>query len=126
MCLITLINKELTKTMADHSTCHLLLAGFSGLKDCYTPIEDYRKCWVWRVLAPYLVNIRRLSDEETRIRMLNWLEKCGSEKRIIYQFGQPAERESCSMSYYIGGHDDVEDRRGGSRGKYFLCPVFER
>ena len=30
-----------------------------------TPIDDYRKFAIWRILVPYLVNIRRLAGDET-------------------------------------------------------------
>ena len=29
-----------------------------------TPIEDYRKQCLWRILCPYLINIRKVTDEE--------------------------------------------------------------
>ena len=29
-----------------------------------TPLDDYRKFVVWRILAPYLINIRKYSVEE--------------------------------------------------------------
>ena len=46
-------------------------------------IDDYRKYCCWRILAPYFVNVRKMSEDESRIRMLNWLEKCGCEKRML-------------------------------------------
>ena len=46
-------------------------------------IDDYRRYCCWHILAPYFVNVRKLSEDESRIRMLNWLEKCGSEKRML-------------------------------------------
>jgi Primase X len=30
----------------------------------HTPLDDYRKFAVWRILAPYLINIRKYSPEE--------------------------------------------------------------
>jgi hypothetical protein len=30
-----------------------------------TPISDYRKLAIWRILAPYLINVKKLSDKES-------------------------------------------------------------
>lgn len=32
-----------------------------------TPIEDFRKTCMWRILCPYLINIRKLTREEATI-----------------------------------------------------------
>jgi non-catalytic primase subunit PriX-like protein len=42
-----------------------------------TPLDDYRKFVVWRILAPYLVNIKKCSADETYTTIRNWLDKCG-------------------------------------------------
>ena len=49
-----------------------------------TPIEDYRKYCVWRVLAPYLVNVRRLSEEDSCTILLEWLHRCHEIKRLSF------------------------------------------
>ena len=41
-----------------------------------TPVDDYRKFAVWRILIPYLINIRRLSDDEANNTINNWLDTC--------------------------------------------------
>ena len=43
-----------------------------------TPIDDYRKFVVWRILSPYLINIRRLAGGETNETISGWLDKCNS------------------------------------------------
>ena len=45
-------------------------------KRLQTPIDDYRKFAVWRILIPYLINIRRLSDDEANEMICSWLDKC--------------------------------------------------
>lgn len=40
------------------------------------PLSDYRKFCLWRILCPYLLNIRKVSKEETIILLDNWLNKC--------------------------------------------------
>jgi hypothetical protein len=38
--------------------------------------SKYRKCCIWRILAPYLINVKRLSFEESFDRINQWLYKC--------------------------------------------------
>ncbi len=39
-------------------------------------LEDYRKYCLWRILGPYLVNVRKLSNEEASRILMEWLERC--------------------------------------------------
>ena len=48
------------------------------------PITDYRKFAIWRVLAPYLLNIRGLSQEQARNIIGNWLDECGRLQRLDF------------------------------------------
>ncbi|HXS60624.1 MAG TPA: DNA primase noncatalytic subunit PriX, partial [Candidatus Sulfopaludibacter sp.] len=41
-----------------------------------TPIEDCRKQCLWRILCPYLINIRKLTKEVAFNILNKWLEKC--------------------------------------------------
>jgi hypothetical protein len=41
-----------------------------------TPIEDHRKYAMWRIVAPYLISIRKLSHDEAFKIIENWLNKC--------------------------------------------------
>lgn len=47
-------------------------------------IADYRKYCIWRILAPYLVNIRGLSDDAAVCIIMTWLDKCNAEKRVSF------------------------------------------
>src|SRR6266487_3785485 len=40
-----------------------------------TPIEDHRKYPTWRIVAPYLINVRKLSYDETFNVIGDWLNK---------------------------------------------------
>jgi Primase X len=42
-----------------------------------TPITDYRKFVIWRILAPYLLNIKGLSRWEASNIIREWLDECG-------------------------------------------------
>jgi hypothetical protein len=43
-------------------------------------IADYRKYCIWRILASYLINIKKLHDDEATYTIREWLEKCNSCK----------------------------------------------
>ena len=49
-----------------------------------TPIDDYRKFVVWRILAPYLINIRKCSDDEAFNTIKDWLDRCSSLRRLEF------------------------------------------
>lgn len=49
-----------------------------------TPISDYRKLAVWRIFAPYLLNIRGLSNDEAHSVISDWLEQCGKLRRLDF------------------------------------------
>ena len=42
-----------------------------------TSIEDYRKFVMWRILAPYLINIKKLSYDQAFTVIKDWLKECG-------------------------------------------------
>ena len=46
------------------------------------PFEDYRKTIIDLILAPYLINIKKMSYEESYQRIREWLDKCNSLKRL--------------------------------------------
>ena len=47
-------------------------------------ISDNRKYCIWRILAPYLVNVKKLTDEQSSQIMSEWLKKCNLVKRISF------------------------------------------
>lgn len=47
-----------------------------------TPIPDFRKLIVDIVLASYLINIRKLSFEESYIIIRNWLDRCNELNKL--------------------------------------------
>jgi hypothetical protein len=49
-----------------------------------TPIEDYRKFVVWRILAPYLINITKCSDDEATNVIRNWLDRCRNLRQLDF------------------------------------------
>jgi Primase X len=49
-----------------------------------TPILDKRKYSIWRILAPYLINVRHLSIEESYEIIEKWLDKCNDLKPLDF------------------------------------------
>ena len=49
-----------------------------------TPLDDYRKFAIWRILAPYLINIKGSSNEDAFTMIKDWLNKCNSLRQIDF------------------------------------------
>ena len=47
-------------------------------------LPDYRKYCIWRILAPYLVNVKKLTDKEAGQIIREWLQKCNLVKRALF------------------------------------------
>src|SRR5215469_3537761 len=47
------------------------------IESLYTKsLDDYREFCVWRIFAPYFINIRRLSQSEASNLIKDWLNRC--------------------------------------------------
>jgi hypothetical protein len=66
-----------------------------------TPLHDFRKYCVWRILTPYLLNIKKLSAQESTDIIRQWLVQCNTlrsldfriiEQRIIDGLDSAAEK----------------------------------
>ena len=49
-----------------------------------TPLEDYRKTCLWRILCPYLINIGKLKKKKATIIIKDWLGKCDNKRRLDF------------------------------------------
>ena len=49
-----------------------------------TPIEEGRKYTLWKILCPYLVNIKKLEYEESFKILKTWLEKCNNSRKLDF------------------------------------------
>jgi hypothetical protein len=49
-----------------------------------TPISDFRKNAINLILAPYLVNIKKLSYQQSFNILTDWLQKCNSLRKLDY------------------------------------------
>jgi Primase X len=52
----------------------------------YTQIDDYRKNAASLIIAPYLINIRKLSYDAALNIINNWLSKCGKLRQLDQNF----------------------------------------
>ncbi|MFL6471625.1 MAG: DNA primase noncatalytic subunit PriX [Nitrososphaeraceae archaeon] len=48
------------------------------------PLSDHRKYIIWRVLSPYLVNVKKLPKEEAYSIMKDWLDKCDKLEKLNF------------------------------------------
>ena len=51
-----------------------------------TPIDDYRKNAVSLILAPYLINIKKVSYDGASNIINSWLIKCGKVRQLDQNF----------------------------------------
>lgn len=49
------------------------------------PIEDYRKDCLWRIIGPYLLNVKNVSDWEASRIMEEWLDKCDKLRKLDFE-----------------------------------------
>ena len=48
------------------------------------PVRDHRKYAIWRILAPYLLNVKRLSYEQAFDTIKDWLDWCSKQRRLDF------------------------------------------
>jgi non-catalytic primase subunit PriX-like protein len=49
-----------------------------------TPIEDHRKYSLWRIVFPYLFNIRKMSESEVDSIVRTWLDNCAKLRPLDF------------------------------------------
>jgi hypothetical protein len=48
------------------------------------PLPDHRKYIIWRILSPYLLNVKKLPQEESYSVMKDWLDKCDELEKLNF------------------------------------------
>jgi len=48
------------------------------------PLSDHRKYIIWRILSPYLLNVKKLPKEEAYSVMKEWLDRCDKLERLNF------------------------------------------
>jgi ASC-1-like (ASCH) protein len=77
-----------------------------------TPIRDHRKYCIWRVLTPYLLNIRKLSEQETTDIIEDWLNRCNQLRRLDFNYKQKIKDGKRRCSRRLSSNKSGEVKRG--------------
>jgi hypothetical protein len=48
------------------------------------PFSDQKKYFIWRILSPYLLNVKKLPKEEVYSVMKEWLDKCDNSEKLNF------------------------------------------
>jgi hypothetical protein len=48
------------------------------------PLPDHRKYIIWRILSPYLLNVKKLANEESYSVIKEWLDGCNELERLNF------------------------------------------
>jgi hypothetical protein len=78
----TFKNAKLKKKRSVYYTTNRSINWIESLLE--TSIEDYRKFVMWRILAPYLINIKKLCYDEAFTVIKDWLKECGEMKPLDF------------------------------------------
>ena len=73
------------KSSLDHNYCNQI---YWIEKLLSTPLADYRKYCIWRIVTPYLLNIRKLSERDTTNIIKMWLNQCDRLRRLDFNPNQ--------------------------------------
>ena len=67
-----------------------------------TPLSDHRKYCIWRIFSPYLLNVRKLPNEESYSIMNDWLDKCNKVEELNFNAGAKIKEglRSAAKGYY--------------------------
>jgi hypothetical protein len=77
-----------------------------------TPIDDYRKLVVWRILIPYLVNIKRLAGDYANDIIQSWLDKCSFLRRLDFDPSHMIRRNISTVKRWLS-----TDRSGKAKDR---------
>jgi Primase X len=66
-----------------------------------TPLSDCRKYCIWRIMTPYLLNIRKLSDHVVTNIIIDWLNQCDRVRKLDFNYNQKIREgiESAAKGY---------------------------
>jgi hypothetical protein len=76
-----------------------------------TPIEDYRKYAIRRIIAPYLINIRKLASDDAFNIIKNWLNNCDNIRSLDFNTNvkiKDALRAATRVGYLHIGFRDLK------------------
>ncbi len=56
---------------------------------------------MWKILIPYLVNVRQVSKQEVIKILTNWLDKCNQVKRVDFSYPRKIEEDLRYVRDYL-------------------------
>ena len=65
-----------------------------------TPVEDGRKYALWRILCPYIVNIKKLGYEQSFEQLKTWLEKCNNLRKLDFNVETEIKSKLSNVKHY--------------------------
>jgi hypothetical protein len=65
-----------------------------------TPIEDGRKYCLWKILCPYLVNIKKIGCDKSFEILKIWLEKCNNSRKLDFDPGKEIRDKLSCVKHY--------------------------
>ena len=71
-----------------------------------TPIANGRKYCIWRILVPYLINRKHVSQEDCIHLVTNWLHQCSDLKRLNFNASQKINDAIKRVGTYGPVHPD--------------------
>jgi hypothetical protein len=80
-----------------------------------TPIEDYRKYALRRIIAPYLINIRKLAYDDAFNITRKWLNNCDKVKPLDFNVNikiKDALRAAIRIGYLHIGFNELKSENG--------------
>jgi hypothetical protein len=75
-----------------------------------TPLADNRKYCLWKILIPYLANIKKLPKYEIFPILIEWLDKCDRMKSIDFRSQSRIEDNLRNVKDYLPiSFDNLKD-----------------
>jgi Primase X len=87
-----------------------------------TPIEDGRKYTIWKILCPYLVNIKNLDYDESYKILKLWLEKCNKLRELDFN----SEKEIRTKLRYVKNFNPISIKALAIDNKYFYILLTQK
>ena len=75
-----------------------------------TPIANGRKYCIWRILVPYLINRRHVSQEDCIQLVTNWLYQCSDLKRLNFNVNRKINEAIKRVGTYGPVHPEKLDQ----------------
>ena len=60
-----------------------------------TPLPEHRKYRIWRIFAPYFINVKHLSVDDSYDKIYQWLDRCNELKQLDFD---PATKINDSLN----------------------------